>query len=334
LIIKFSSLGDIILSAPALRAIREKFGEKYKISFLVGEGSKEALLLCPYIDELLVCDFKNKDKGLKGFLKLARALRKKNFDLVVDLQNNRRSHLLSFLSLSLNRYGYDRKFGFLLNHRAKDDSAPLDPLTHQFRILAMLGIGLQNPELELWPSAEDRDYVDAFLNSQWLSPQQKIIGINISASIRWKTKNWPLHHIAKLCEELSRRDMRVAVTGTGKDLKTAEELLNLVKEAKIINACDKTTVNQLACLIKRCALYISPDSASLHIAASQKIPFIALFGPTDPRRHLAPAKGCVLMKKDLPCSPCYKSKCKTKECMELIKPQEVLETIERLLKVV
>jgi len=334
LIIKFSSLGDIILSAPALRALREKFGEKYKISFLVGEGSKEALLLCPYIDELLVCDFKNKDKGLKGFLKLARALRKKNFDLVVDLQNNRRSHLLSFLSLSLNRYGYDRKFGFLLNHRAKDDSAPLDPLTHQFRILAMLGIGLQNPELELWPSAEDRDYVDAFLNSQWLSPQQKIIGINISASIRWKTKNWPLHHIAKLCEELSRRDMRVAVTGTGKDLKTAEELLNLVKEAKIINACDKTTVNQLACLIKRCALYISPDSASLHIAASQKIPFIALFGPTDPRRHLAPAKGCVLMKKDLPCSPCYKSKCKTKECMELIKPQEVLETIERLLKVV
>ena len=62
LIIKFSSLGDIILSTAGLRAIREKFPPHYKISFLVNEESKDVLLSCPYIDELLVCDFKNKDK--------------------------------------------------------------------------------------------------------------------------------------------------------------------------------------------------------------------------------------------------------------------------------
>lgn len=316
----------------------------------MGEESKDVLLRCPYIDELLVCDFKNKDKGIRGFLKLAHILRKKNFDLVIDLQNNRSSHILSFLTLALNRYGYNnKKFGFLLNHRIEDKRQAIDPVTHQFRILKMLGIdlphfslddnaplekgrGLESPCLELWPTDEDQHYIDEFLNLEWLSANQRIIGINISASLRWLTKNWPLHHIARLCEELSRRDIRPVITGTDKDLNYANTLINMFKGIKPINACGKTTINQLACLIKRCAVFISPDSASLHVAASLGVPFIALFGPTDPKRHLPPAKDYVLIKKDLPCSPCYKSKCKTRKCMESILPEEVLEAIEKLLR--
>lgn len=333
LIIKFSSLGDIILSTAALRAIRQKFLHNYKISLLVGEESKDVLLNCPYIDELLVCDFKNKDRGIKGFLKLAKHLAKKNFDLVIDLQNNRKSHILSSLSLALNRYGYNnKKLGFLLNHRIKDEKLPIDPIAHQFRILKMLDIDLENPQLELCPTTQDESYIDEFLKSEWLSSHQKLIGINISASSRWLSKNWPLHHLAKLCGELSHRDLRVVLTGTEKDLAQADILINSLKDIKIINACGKTTINQLACLIKKCAVFISPDSAPLHVAASQRVPFIALFGATDPGRHLPPVKECVVLKKDLACSPCYKSKCKHIKCMELIKPEEVLEAIDKLLK--
>ncbi len=349
LIIKFSSLGDVILSTASLRAIREKFSpsttlgtdgeesrtirDNFKISFLIGEESKEALLRCPYIDELLVADFKNKDKGLMGILNLAKILRKKNFDIVVDLQNNRKSHILSFLSLGPCRFGYDnKKFGFLLNHRIKDEKSPVDPVTHQFRILKMLNIDLENPHLELWPTQEDQRYIDDLLNSQWLSANQKIIGINIGASERWLTKSWPKGNIIKLCEELGRRDMRVLITGTEKDLAKSNELTNMVKNTRLINTSAKTSVNQLACLIKRCAVFISSDSAPLHIAAAVGTPFVALFGPTDPRRHLPPAKDYAVIKKDLPCSPCYKSKCKTKICMELITPEEVLEAIDKLIK--
>lgn len=334
LIIKISSLGDVILSVPAIRAIRNKFKDNYKISLLVGNQSKDALLGCPYIDELLVCDLKNKDKGVAGIWKLGSLLRKKNFDLVVDLQNNRKSHMLSFLSLSPERYGYDnKKLSFLLNRRIKNQMPTTDPVSHQFKILDMLEIALEDAHLELWPSQEDERYIDAFLNSQWLSANQKIIGININASARWLTKNWPLAQVMKLCEELARRDIRIVLTGVQEDFSRANTLVNSLKNARIINACGKTTVNQLACLVKKCDAYISGDSAPLHIAVGMGTPFVALFGPTDPARHLMPAKDYVLIKKDLSCNPCYKSKCKTKKCMDLIRVEEVLAAIEKLLKI-
>lgn len=332
LIIKLSSLGDVILSSLALRAIREKFGPNYSLTLLTGNEAKEAVLTCPYIDELLVADFKNKDKGLAGIFKIGNILRKKNFDIVIDLQNNRLSHTFSFLSAALNRYGYDnKKFSFLLNRRIKDQKPDIGPVEHQFRILNMLGIALAGKQLELWPTQRDIDYVDEFLRSQWISPGQKIVGINLNASAKWETKSWPLQQVVKLCEALCRQDIRVIVTGREEDRVSAENLQKSLRGAKIINACSRTSVNQLACLIKRCNVYISADSAPLHIAAAMGTAFIALFGPTSAERHLPPAEKYIVIRKDLPCSPCYKPKCKTKQCMESITVGEVLEAIEKLI---
>lgn len=195
----------------------------------------------------------------------------------------------------------------------------------------MLGIGLGKPHLELWPSEDDRRYIEELLSSQWLTQNQKIVGINICASSRWLTKGWPRAHLVKLFQELGARDMRIIITGSEDDIEEADALINAVKNIKLINACGKTTVNQLACLIKQCGVFISADSAPLHIAAAMGVPLIALFGPTDPLRHMPPAENCVVLKKNLACSPCYKTKCKTKECMQLITPQDVLDAVERLL---
>jgi lipopolysaccharide heptosyltransferase II len=333
LIIKFSSIGDIILSSAAIRAIKEKFGVNYRVTLLTSVECKDVLMGCPYIDELLVSDLKNKDKGFKGLLALGKVLRKHNFDAVIDLQNDRKSHILCALSMSLNRYGYDnKKLSFLLNHRIKDGKPAIDPVTHQFRILNMLGIELKNPALELWPSDEDYGYVDKLLEGEWLSSSQKLIGLNIAASSRWLTKNWPLENIARFCEELSRKEARVVLTGTQADAGRAAALLNMCKTAKPVNACGKTTINQLACLIKKCGVYISADSAPLHVAAASNVPVVALFGPTDPGRHMPQIKDAVVIHKSLECSPCYRSKCKNVKCMSLITAEEVLEAVGKLLK--
>jgi len=196
----------------------------------------------------------------------------------------------------------------------------------------MLGIDLKNSRLELWPLPEDEQYIEEFLKAQWLSRNQRLIGINISSSLRWITKNWPISHIARLCEEIARRDMRVVLTGTEKDSKIASALLETVKNSKPINACARTTINQLACLIKRCAVYISADSAPLHIAVGVGTPVVGLFGPTDPLRHFVPTETAVVIKKELACSSCYKSHCKSRKCMELITVEEVLEAVNKLLK--
>lgn len=337
LVIKLSSLGDVILSTAALRAIREKFPKatqgNYKISFLIGEEAKDILLRSPYIDELLVCDLKNKDKGLAGLWGIGRILRRKNFDLVIDLQNSRASHILAALSGCINRYGYNnKKFSFLLNHTIDDQKLPVDPVTHQFRVLKMLGIDLLNNALELWPSSEDQKAVEELLNAQWLSQVQKVVGINISASKRWSTKLWPLEYLICLCEELGLKDIRVIITGTQEDQALTNMLINSLKNTKIINACGKTNINELAALIKKCQVFISADSSPLHVASSVGTPFVALFGPTDARRHLPPGKNYIVINKKLHCSPCYKTKCRAKSCMVQISPAEVFEAVMKLLK--
>jgi len=332
LIIKFGSIGDVILSTAALRAIRQHFHSGYRISLLVGEGAKDVVMRSPYIDELLVADFKNKDKGWRALFTIGRSLRKKNFDIVIDLQNNRKSHILSKLTWSINRYGYSKKFGFLLNHSIKDDKLPIDPLQHQFRILKMLGIDLIDSHLEMWPAQEDEVYAQGLLSSEWLSDAQKIVGINLTASPRWATKSWPRENLVKLCEELGFKDIRVILTGVEEDFSLANDLINTVNNTKLINLCGKTTINQLACVIRRCNVYISADSSPLHIANSMNTPLIALFGPTDHRRHLPPVKNFVLLNQELKCSPCYKPKCKSKKCMWLISPDEVLAAVDKLLK--
>ncbi|MCM8799570.1 MAG: lipopolysaccharide heptosyltransferase II, partial [Candidatus Omnitrophica bacterium] len=332
LLIKLSALGDVILFTPTLKLIRKNFASNYKISVLVGEETKEVLLNCPYIDELIVYDFKGKDKGLKGIIRLACSLKERNFDILVDFQNNYRSHILGFLAGIPLRYGFNRKAGFFLNRRVPYSNMDRGPLEHQGRILNILGVEFREEELELWPTKEDELYIDEFLNSHWLSSHTSLVGINIGASSKWQTKFWPPQYILKLSQLLSKENLRVVLTGTEKDYFLATELIEKISGIKPINACGKTTINQLICLIKRCKVYISADSAPLHIACAVKTPCIAIFGPTDPKSHLTLRGNVILLYKNLACSPCYKKTCRTKKCMYEIDPKEVFEAVERILK--
>lgn len=331
LVIKIGAIGDVILATASLRAVRNSL-PKARIFCLAGKDSRQVLQRCPYLTGLIIYDYQDKDKGYKGALNIAKELRRYNFDKTIDFQNNRKSHLISFLSMATQRYGYDnKKWGFLLNHKIKEGPLPLPAVDHQFRVLEMLNIKPEDKYLELWPSQEDEDYVKELLESEWLSQVENIIGINLAASGRWLTKCWPVERIAKLCDEIASRNMRVAITGTEKEVDLAQELLRLAKSKPSIFV-GKTTLMQLACLIKRCKVYISADSAPLHVAAAMRVPVIGLFGPTSALRHMPPAEKFAVIKSQVDCSPCYKPECRNLKCMESISVKEVLEAIDRFIK--
>ena len=331
LVIKLTAIGDVVLSTGTLKSLRHKFPDA-QIHVLTSVASSVVLQNCPYINSVIVFDASAKD--VSSIWRMGKSLRKYAFDKVIDLQNNRVSHILGFLSFPKENYGYKSgKLGFLLNHGIKNDIKDIPPVEHQFRLLKPIGI-VYHPDvsLGLWPSAKDYQYVQILLDSEWMGNYKDIIGLNISASAGWPTKNWPAEHMLKLCDLLASRNIRVILTGQAKDQGLARHLVTKAK-SKPVNFIGKTNILQLAALISRCRVYITPDSAPLHVAAAMKVPVIAFFGPTDPIRHMPPVQKGVVLRRDLKCSPCYSGVCKirTHACMKEITPEQVLQKIMELM---
>lgn len=334
LIIKLGALGDLILAIPSLQAIRRKFPNA-RISLLTGEKVYGIIYQCPYLNEIIVYQRKGRGKIIRMF-KLAQRLKQEGFDIGIDLQNNWQTHLILYLSKVFKRYGYDRKGGFLLTdkvpyfHTRGGSKEILPPVKHQLRLLNLLKINQIDERLELWTSPEDERYIENFLSQEWIGSGQRIIAINLFT--QWETKNWGLENLSQLATKLMKLySARIVLIGESKYKKKSENFQSLLKN-RIINAVGKTNLGQLIYLIKRCELLITPDSAAMHIAAAVKTPFVALFGPTDPQRHLPPAEKFRVIKKNLPCSPCYKHNCLTKKCMKKIKVDDVLEAVKEMLE--
>ena len=332
LIIKMTAVGDVVLSTAAFKAIRQKFPDA-SVYCLTSPQASAITETSPYINETIVLD--PRSRTLRSLWLKGRELRRYHFDKVIDLQNNRASHILAFLTMSKGSYGYDNgKWAFLLSSKVKNNVRQIPPVEHQFRVLKLLGID-HDPalRLELNPSSKDEAYVQELLDSEWLSDPQVFVGLNISASQKWPTKNWPMEHMVKLCDILGHKNIRVILTGENKDKALARKLVTKAR-AKPANFIGKTSIMQLAALIKHCKVYISPDSAPLHVAASMQVPVIAFFGPTDPKRHMPPADRSVILQKAMKCAPCYSSVCKIKThaCMEGISPEEVARKVIQFIK--
>jgi lipopolysaccharide heptosyltransferase II len=326
LVIKIGAIGDVILAVPSLRVIRNNFPDAF-VSVLVGVESRHILKRCPYIDDIILYDRKDRDNEVKGLLRISATIRRKAFDMSLDFQNSSKSHIIAWLGCIPRRFGYsNRKFGFFINNRLKYLKMGVGPVEEQFRILKRAGINTigASKHLEAWPAKEDFLYVDNFLNNEWVGEHQVLVGINIGGS--WRTKRWPLKCFAKLADMLAMKDIRVVVTGSEEEFDLVKDFIDMT-HSKVINAVGETTIMQLAALLKRCKVFVTSDSAPMHIASAMGTNFIALFGPTESRRHFEPTgKGMVIYKK-VSCSPCYKSDCRRILCMEKISVDEVFKAV-------
>ncbi|MBN1587316.1 MAG: lipopolysaccharide heptosyltransferase II [Candidatus Omnitrophica bacterium] len=330
LIIKYSALGDIVLGVPSLRAIRKAWPEAH-ITLLTSKEIAPMMASSPYVNEVMVLDRSGTHRGVRGIWRMGRILRGEGFDISIDLQNNRSSHALSFLSGAIRRYGYENgKWSFLLNYTVPLPKEPLPPIQHQARVLGRAKINVTDESLELWAKPEDRERIEVLLKQAWLRDNQVLVALH-PGSGSWPTKRWDLEHFAELCDELGKRSVRCVLVGTKKEGKLGAKIAQ-VSGSKPIELAGKTSLGELVALFRRCSALVCGDSAPLHVAAAVGLPTVALFGPTEAERHIPPAPCLQVIQKEVPCGPCYRTRCSHITCMKSISPREVLDALNGFLE--
>lgn len=338
LVIKLSALGDVVLSIPTIRVLRKYFPGAY-ISLLIGKNYSQVVRGCSYLNEVIIYHQYKGWSRWKEIWRISRILAERCFDISIDLQNNKSSHLIAYLAGIPRRYGYCKGLtSRFLTRRQVGAKIKISPVKHQFRVLSFLGLDpdKQDTRLELWPSEQDRKYIDNLLKNEWVNNTQILVGINPGSGSRWPSKRWPAQNYARLCQALARRNIRTIITGTQQEKKLAEDIA-MLSDAKPIIVSGRTTLLQWAALIQRCKVFICGDTAALHMATAVGTKCVVLFGPTDPARHVPLEtlrdEGHIIIRKDLKCSPCYKGRCYSQRCMKDISVDEVLYSVLKLLDI-
>ena len=320
LIIKPSSLGDILHSLPFLNAVKSRF-PRAVIHWVVAKGFEGLLAEHPMIDHLWVInkDAWKKIRHLKGTIgelqSLFGNLRKERYDLVVDLQGLLRSGIITAATASPMRVGFKEAregSNVFYTDRIKGgkDIHAVD------RYLKMADyLGCDTSEIS-FPFPALPDEIPMYEANE---PYAVII-----PGARWETKRWPPEKFGKLASLLPLKS--VIVGGKG-DRAIAEEVGSSSK-GKASSLAGKTSLQELAGILKNARLVICNDSGPMHIAAALGIPVFAVFGPTDPVRTGPYGKGHSIIRSDVVCAPCFKKRCADMKCMKDLSVAKVLDAIK------
>lgn len=337
LVIELAGIGDLIMASPAIRALRRRYPDAY-IAILCLVRSKDLIRSCPYIDELFVF---NENLLLpravwRNLCTIIR-IRKKIFDIAINLYylySMKGALKMKFLLLLIkakktlgrdtNGKGpfYDIKIDDSLSWRKHHVECIMD-------VVMILDCKGSNYAQEVWISEEDEKYIQEFLNKASLSKKQFIIGINPGANR--PSRCWPVENFAQVADTLAERyNAKIVITGSQREMKLAARLSNMMK-AKPIITTGRFSLSQLSGFIKRCNLYITNDTGPMHIANALERPLIAIMGPGPLELSPYNRKNCIIVRKKVECSPCYKFYCKSLVCLKIIPPADVLNAVDALL---
>jgi len=331
LVIKLGAMGDLILAVPSLRMLRERYPEA-RLSLLVDKKIASVASACPYLDEVIPVD-RARLSHLPFLLKLAKKFRRDGYDISVDFQNSKWTHLFAFLAGIPQRYGFRRgKMGFLLNRAERYAQVPEPPVQNQYRILKRLGVQKFSDKLELWSDPRSQKNIEERLAA---AGAKKRVGFVMGSSPKWPTKRWPAASFRALADKLrDELDCQIFLIGASSEAAEAEKFAAEAGEG-VFNWAGKTSPRELVAAVKAMDAVVTGDTAPLHIAAAVNTPVVAFFGPTDSRRHMPPAEQATVLSRRLPCQPCYKGKCRNPEtlaCLARISAQEVFEAVRHHLE--
>jgi lipopolysaccharide heptosyltransferase II len=338
LILKPSSLGDIIQALPVLRLLKQHFRDAQIFWWI---DSIFAPLLEGDPDLAGVVRFERKRWGKPQhwpeMLRSIQWLRAQNFDLVIDLQCLARSGAFAWLARGKFLVGLDevregaRGFYDLAVPRKTFHTHAVD---WYLAVLSQLGVPIHKnfnwlPERAEISAEVKRKSPEA--DSKAKSQNSKLILLQPGA--RWNNKRWPVEYFSQLVSLLAKKfpAARFAVLGNGEDKPLGETISRAAPE-HCLNLCGETSLPEMIEWIRLGDLLVTNDTGPMHVAAALGKPLVALFGPTEPRRTGPYGQLENVLRLDLPCSPCLKSFCTWKnpnECLTAISPPMVFERAQK-----
>ena len=332
LIVKPSSLGDIVHARPTLRAVRAEYPQAH-IAWLVKRQWAALLERVEGLDRIWALG-----DGLRGWLSMVPRLRAERFDLVIDLQGLLRSGAMAWLT------GCRRRVGFANGREGSPlfytecvsiPTREMHAVDRYLLIAAAVGAAWKGqPDFGLHPRPEDQQEVDALLDGQGIRRGSPWVAFSVSA--RWPTKRWPVVSFAAVAEALQRdAGVRAVLIGGPDDGATAREVVSHMATTSPVDMTGKTRLKLLPALLASATVLVTNDSGPMHVAAAVGTPVVALFGPTSPVRTGPYGGGhAVLARADVPCRPCFDRHCRNAialECLTRVTPEEVLDAVRRRL---
>jgi len=330
-------VGDVVLSTPALRALRSGFAGAH-IAFLVKPALAEVLNGGNWMDELIYWPTgKSRPKRRQGFLGLAAALRERRFDCAVLLTNSFRSALLARLAGIRRRIGYDRDGrGLLLTDRLLPERydgkyVPVPMIRYYNSIARYLGCG-EFPGLpELFTTSEEEQEAARAVAGRF-EPGQPIIVVNSGASFG-PAKCWPVERFAEVADRLVEEVNAAVFIACGpKEVQTARQVAAHMRHRSTVLDQPVMKLGPLKALIRRASLLITNDTGPRHFANAFGTPVVTIFGPTDPKWTATDSPTERSLAVSVHCGPCMKRTCPLDHrCMTRISSEMVLERAAGLL---
>ncbi|MCE5194259.1 MAG: putative lipopolysaccharide heptosyltransferase III [Nitrospiraceae bacterium] len=341
LVVKLRNIGDVLLTVPVFRALRETF-PKAHISALVNSGTEEMLSGNSLIDEIIVFNRAIKKnnifKRLKNEFSFLKTIRKKHFDMIVDLTSGDRAAVISFISgASYCLAFHPGRKGFIgKKHLYTHLGKPTDDyhtVVQNLDLVRQYGISTDNLNVDFYTSEDAKVFVKEIFIKHQIKDSDIVVHIHPVA--RWLFKCWKDEYMADVISWLLKNNIRVIITASPdkREMEKTKRILSLVKSEKSsVDLSGMTTMKQLGAISEASDLFFGVDSAPMHIAAAVGTPVLALFGPTDEKRwgpwH---SSKHTVIKMDLKCMPCKKGSCEgipLRDCMRAIKPLDVIKAIK------
>ena len=330
LLIKPSSLGDIVHALPVVSAIKAQWPGSH-LTWVVKRQWADLVERAEGIDRVWALDM-----TVSSWIREGRALRAQRFDLGIDLQGLFRSGILAWLSGTPVRIGFaNGREGspWFYTRRVPVLSRDVHAVDRYLSVVAALGASLPDkPRFGFKLLEEDMAAVQEIAERRGFSVDRSWIAMNIGA--RWPTKRWPLESFAAVVDQLyeARHDPLVMIGGSEERAFTKK--LKALTKSPFIDLCGDIPLGCLPALLSTSTAMITNDSGPMHIAAALGIPVIAMFGPTSAARTGPYGTGHHVLSGQVSCSPCFSRVCRHNpemECLHVVTPAQVVKVAQLML---